>query len=242
MTMPMTTTTMTVERRYRGPSFSANGGYVCGRVARLATVPVEVALRQPAPLDEPLDVEARGDGGVTIRRHGALVAEAAPADLDLDVPAPVSLAQAEAASARYLGFERFPGASHNVAASCFVCGPERAEGDGMRLFPGPVEGRPLVAAVWRPDGEGPVAEELVWAALDCPGVWAFGAFDPPPAPPVLGRLAVRRLGEVIAGRPYSVAGWVVGRERRKLFAATALFDASGGTVAVGRATWVVLGM
>ena len=32
-----------------------------------------------------------------------------------------------------------------------MCGPDRAEGDGLRVFPGPVAGRGLWAAPWTPD-------------------------------------------------------------------------------------------
>ena len=31
--------------------------------------------------------------------------------------------------------------------TCFVCGPERAQGDGLRIFTGPVEDKSLVATV-----------------------------------------------------------------------------------------------
>ncbi len=54
-------------------------------------------------------------------------------------------------------------------------------GDGLRIFPGPVAGRPVWAAPWTPDasvtdGSGRVRPEVVWAALDCPsrGIAAAG--------------------------------------------------------------------
>ena len=47
--------------------------------------------------------------------------------------------------ARYVGHRR-----HNFP-SCFVCGPERAPGDGLRDFPG--DGRRQVAATWTPGAD-----------------------------------------------------------------------------------------
>ena len=116
-----------------------------------------MTLRVPPPLDTELGVE-RTDGGVRIWDGETLVAEAAPAELDVDPPA-VSLAEAETAAARYTGFDEheFP--------ECFVCGPARRPGDGLRIFPGEV--RPgLVAAPWAARA---VAPEIVWATIDCPG-------------------------------------------------------------------------
>ena len=50
---------------------------------------------------------------------------------------------------------------------------DRGPGDGLRIFPGPVAGRPLWAAPWTPDpsvagASGRTRPEVVWAALDCP--------------------------------------------------------------------------
>jgi len=44
---------VTIDRRFRGPSDSGNGGYVCGVVAALVGGPAEVTLRSPPPLDRP---------------------------------------------------------------------------------------------------------------------------------------------------------------------------------------------
>ena len=43
--------TFTIARRFRGPSQSGNGGYVCGRLARHVAGPALVRLRAPPPLD-----------------------------------------------------------------------------------------------------------------------------------------------------------------------------------------------
>ena len=46
---------ITIDRRYRGPPTSANGGYVCGLVANAIGGSGEVTLRAPPPLDQPLE-------------------------------------------------------------------------------------------------------------------------------------------------------------------------------------------
>ena len=103
---------------------------------------------------------------------------------------------------------------------------------------------PRVAAPWIPaadlaDAAGIVAPRYVWAALDCPG--AFALMETPDAPLlVLGRLAVHRDRPVKAAQPYTVAGWGLGAEGRKHYAATALYDRDGTPVAWARATWIAL--
>jgi hypothetical protein len=153
---------MIVPGRYNGPPGSANGGYMCGLVAGVLGGVAEVTLRLPPPLDRELEV-VREDGRVEIRDGEAVVAEAEGVALDVEVPPAVSVEEAAAASRRYAGFV------HHAYNTCFVCGPGRE--DGLRVYAGPVEGRPgLVASPWTP-GEEP-RPELVWAALDCPSGWA----------------------------------------------------------------------
>src|SRR5205814_4453606 len=83
--------------------------------------------------------------------------------------------------------------------TCFVCGPQRDVGDGLRILVARLDGQDLSADLWVPDAglagpDGTVRPEFVWAALDCPsGIGAFGD-EPADGPPVLlGRLAVRQL-------------------------------------------------
>ena len=67
---------VTIERRYRGPLTSANGGYACGRLAaHVVADEVEVTLRLPPPLERPLAVERDGEL-VRLLDGDALVAEA----------------------------------------------------------------------------------------------------------------------------------------------------------------------
>jgi len=214
-----------IPARYSGPDGSANGGYACGRVAAFVDAPVvEVTLRAPPPLETPLSVE-REDGVLRVRAGPTLVAEARPGTLEL-VPPRVSPAEAAAAETRYPGFDEheFP--------RCFVCGPLREPGDGLRIFPGEV--RPgVVAATWAARD---VAPEIVWAAIDCPGAFATGAPDRGGA--VLGRMTARLDRLPAEGEACIVVGWSLGEDGRKLHAATALLGADGEPCAVARQVWI----
>jgi hypothetical protein len=217
--------TLVIEPRYAGPPRSGNGGYTCGLVAGFLDGPAEVTLRLPPPLGRPLRVERR-DGRVELLDGEALVAEAAPAEVELELPAPVSVADAEEAARRYPGFET------HAFPDCFVCGPHRAEREGLRIFAGRVRDE-LFAAPWTPDES---RAELVWAALDCPGAIAVGF--PDRGETLLGRLAVRIDGLPAAGEPHVVVAWPLGEDGRKLYAGTALLTAAGEPLARARATWI----
>jgi hypothetical protein len=118
---------------------------------------------------------------------------------------------------------------------CFVCGAARAEGDGLRIFAGPVAGQELVAATWtvREDTVGP---EFVWAALDCPGAYATGV--PGRGVVVLGRLTAQVVRVPQAGERCVVVGWPLDTEGRKHGAGTALFTHDGELLGLAKALWV----
>jgi hypothetical protein len=229
---------ITIARRFRGPPDSGNGGYVCGLLATYLDGPAEVTLRKPPPLDTPLAV-ARREGGVALIHGETVIAEGAPTTVELDAPEAVSQAEAGKATRAYAGFER------HIFPQCFVCGPERDEGDGVRIFPGWVDGRKLVAAPWTPHPSlsregGHVRPEFLWAALDCPGAWSLfdeAGFE---RAIVLGRLAARLLAPVRTGERCVVVGWPLGEDGRKMYAGTALFGEDGDLRAFARATWVRL--
>lgn len=219
---------LVVASRYNGPPGSGNGGYTCGLVAaRLGVEPVEVTLRLPPPLARPLRVE-RSAEEVRVLDGDAVVAEARRGAIEGDVPAPVGVLEAEQASSRYAGF-----AAH-AFPTCFVCGPARAAGDGLRIFAGPVAGREgVVAAVWVPDG---VTRELVWAALDCPGAFAGGFADR--GEMLLGRMTARIDALPEADAPCVVVAWPRGEQGRKIHAGTALYAGDGRLLAHARQTWI----
>jgi len=210
---------LVIERRFRGPRGSGNGGYTCGLVASAAREPVEVTLRVPPPLDTPLHFD-----GSSLWDGETLVAEVRPSRVEPDAPEPVSFEKALHA-ARPDVDSPFP--------ECFVCGHARA--DGLGIFAGPVAGRDVVAAPWVPDA-GQTEPVFVWAALDCPGAYATGV--PGRGTVVLARLAadVRRMP--IVGERCVVVGWPLGSEGRKHEAGTALFGEDGDVVGLARALWI----
>lgn len=217
--------------RYNGPPGSGNGGYSAGRFAVAAGLggdAVEVTLRRPPPLEVELQTRAAGEG-IDVYAGQELIAEVRPAAVDAaEVVEPVGWEEAVAVSASYPGFTVHP------FPTCFVCGPERAEGDGLRLFPGRLpDGR--TATPFRVPGE--VTAELVWACLDCPGGWAVPLEG---RPYVLGRLAVRLGQPPVAGSQCIVMGAITHQEGRKAYVRTTLWTTDGTPLATARATWLAL--
>lgn len=234
--------TVSIGKRFNGPPASANGGYTCGITAiALTGGPAEARLRVPPPIERPLRIEVNEEGSA-LYDEGSVVAQAGPAEVDVDVPDPVTLADAEDAAERfdidaYHSVHYFPG--------CFTCGPARAPGDGLRLFPGRVD-RPdtIVAWPWTPDKSlpgsgGRIDPVIMWAALDCPSGWSW-YHERDAEPHVLGSLAARihRLPE--PGERTVVAGWPIGLDGRKGYAASAIWSGDGELLALGKATWIKL--
>lgn len=230
-----------IPQQFRGPPNSGNGGYVCGVIAREIEGPATSVLRAPAPLDVNLDLR-REDGVMQLTdAQGATVGTAAPGDRAL-LPVPPelpSMKAARAAGGRYLGLDE------RIHPTCFTCGPERGEGDGLRVFPGQIEGAPdgHVACVWTPhmafsDPKGLVPVEVIWAALDCPGFFAWVA-----KAGRHGALLGTMTGEVIrrppAAREYIVMGWPLERQGRKETAGVALFAMNGELLARAHQVWIM---
>jgi hypothetical protein len=234
---------ITIPPRFNGPDDSGNGGYSAGLIAvALGAGPAEVTLKAPPPLDRKLTVERRNDG-LVVRDGDTTVAEARPSAVDVEPPPPVALDEAEAAGPHGM----FVDAERHPFPRCFVCGPLREDGDGLRIFAGPVGSGEVLAASWTPsetlaDSDGSVPEEVVWAALDCPtsgpvaNDWSAPGFKPI----VLARLAARIDREVRAGEPHVVIAWPLGVDGRKREAAAALYTEGGELCAVSRALWIEL--
>jgi len=237
------TESLVISSRFCGPPGSGNGGYLCGRIAAYVDGPVTVTLRRPPPLATPMAVERDGESPVRIRHGGTLIAEAAssPGSPALEVPGPVSLAEAHAVAgrARYYTDPLFP--------DCFVCGMGRGPGDGLRIFPGPVPGRPVWAAPWTPDPSvtgagGRVRPEVVWAALDCPGgiAAAEAAGLGRDTAILLGRMTASLAALPVAGDQCRVIAWPGGRDGRKLTAGSALLGPGGQVLAAATAVWLTV--
>jgi len=229
------TRTVVIDARFCGPAASANGGYACAMAAQWLDGPAEVTLRVPPPLGRTLTVD-RDEQGVSLLDGDVVVAQARPTTAAVDVAAPVSLADAERAAWRY------PWRDTHPYPTCFVCGPQREPGDGLCIFPGPVEGRSLYAAPWTPDSSladaaGNVRDEFVWSALDCPSGIVTDLFGDVGLI-LLGRLAADLRAPVGADEPHVVQAWPITRDGRKLHTASAVFTAEGSLCAVARAVWI----
>lgn len=233
----MKKTTIRIDERFCGPPNSGNGGYVCGCLAKhMNGDATAVRLSLPPPLATTMEVRD-SETGIALHDGEVVVAQARPAELSLEAPVPPSFDEALAAS------RSFPGFSVHPFPSCFVCGPERAAGDGLCIFPGPIDGGHRVAGPWIPDpslasANGTVAPEFLWAALDCPGAFSFQT--PAQGAMVLGELQVKLLGEVAAGERCVVVAWELSHQGRKHQTATALFGESGSCRGLGLGLWIEL--
>ena len=226
-----------VDERFCGPPGTGNGGYVAGLVAGRVGVRAEVALRRPTPLATPLRLRPE-NGGWLLETEAVgelLVAgqQAAPVLPRLSAPPAPGFEQALRAS-ESLHAHPFP--------HCFVCGPARAEGDGLRIFAAPLAQRDgVVAAPWIPDaslcsdGE-QVDAPFLWSALDCPG--AMVAMTEQPRPLLLARMTAELTGGVRRGERCVVVGWEIARDGRKHLSGTALYGEDGALRGVSSQLWI----
>jgi hypothetical protein len=240
---------LTIPRRFRGPARSGNGGYTAGSLASFLTEAlagqerrpvIEVTLRRPPPLDVALTVRVTDSTTAVLLGGDGPVAEAGVVDRELSVVDEVDPERAAAASSGYAGFRKhpFPG--------CFACGTDRAEGDGLRIFPGPVAAG-VVAAEWVPHASLAVSSDLIdqgmqrvgsgtaWAALDCVGGWSH---DLEGRPSVLGRMVARVDALPVVGERHVVVGRLLGTDGRKTFTAATLYDSDARVVATAEHTWL----
>jgi hypothetical protein len=240
-------TSILIDKRYCGPPNSGNGGYVCGRLARHIPGAAEVTLRAPPPLDTPLAAVAADDGTWDLRDGARVVATGRAASVEL---ARLETASFEEACAAELLTPVKP--HEHPLPTCFVCGPARAKGDGLRIFAGPL-GRhsrnAVLAASWIPDQnlaaeDGLVAPEFLWSALDCPTGYACNynqesdGFDQ--AALLLGRMSARIESRPRAGTRCIITAWPTSRDGRKRTAEAALHDEVGKLLAVAKTTWIAV--
>jgi hypothetical protein len=249
-----------ISNRFCGPPQSGNGGYVAGRLAAYVEAPaVGVRLRVPPVLEAELVVRV-SEERASLYDGAALIAEARPVEFTIEPPAAPSFDEAVEAAKRFRGFDEhvFPG--------CFVCGPERATEDGLRIFPGLTDQAGLFAAPWVPhasllpdlppdlpptasfashdplaSGDGGVVGsdtipiEFLWAALDCPGAFAF----PQPEGKVilLGEMQAAISGSVSADEPCVLASWEIEAKGRKHLSGSALYGEAGDCRGVALGVW-----
>ena len=237
-----------IEQRFCGPPKSANGGYVCGLLANYIEGSAEVTLMAPPPLGERLDV-LESEHGAELRKDGTVLAKGRGIQIDLPEIPSVDFSEAEDAILR----SRYDESRHPLP-TCFVCGPARMSGDGLRIIPRPLPSRlhceaGVLATPWVPytnlaGGDGAVAREFIWAALDCPtgfaGVGARHLGMAGDETVLLGRMSARIERRPQPGDRCIIVAWPTGRDGRKLFANSALLASNGKTLAVAQATWILV--
>lgn len=225
---------VTIAAQFNGPDHSGNGGYVAGLIAHeVGTGPVTSTLRIPPPLDVALSFERDGDDVRLLTAGGAIVGSASPGEFVRAAPAPPTIEQAEA------GLAAYPGFTHHPFDRCFTCGTARDEGDGLRLFTGPI-GDNRTAAPWTPHesfgGEDGLLDiPTAWAALDCPGGWAA---DFAKQTMVLGRMTAEVLRAPRPGESYLSVGELSQRDGRKFSTSTALYTVDGELLGRAEQIWI----
>lgn len=239
---------VTIDKRFCGPPNSANGGYACGILAKAIGRGAEVTLHAPPPLGRPLELARTADGAAELRDGARLLATARNARLDLSHIPVASFAEAEDAVRRSRSDE-----GSRYFRSCFVCGPARRAGDGLRIFVGALAARStdaqVLAGPWVPypalaGKDGRVAAEFVWAALDCPSGFACMAArrrDRHGTEAILlGRMRAQIHACPRPGDRCVLTAWPTGSDGRKLFANSALIGAEGEILAAAQSTWVIV--
>lgn len=229
---------VTIPRQFNGPPESGNGGWVSGLIAaaRLEqdpAEPVSARLRMPPPLDTPLAWEHDASETRLMTHGGAVVGTATAGAFRREAPPFVDAAGVDAGLAAYLGFHSHP------FGDCFTCGTARGEGDGLRIFTGPL-GEGLTAGPWHVHpafdrGDGTADLPVAWAALDCPGGWAA---DFSAQPMLLGTMTAQLLKAPEVGRTYHCVGRLSGQEGRKFFTDVALYTPEGDLVGRSEQIWI----
>ena len=227
-----------IAKRFCGPPNSANGGYFAGCVSNLWTQTLTVRLFKPPPLETELQVAELPENLIELRQGEELIAQGRPARLDLVPPQPPGYLEAVEASRHYFGFER------HAFPTCFVCGPARLRGEGLRIFAGPLAradstDAQIFAAPWVADpgldrGDGKVKPEFMTAALDCPGYAAVASGTVM----LLGELTAHVDRCVHIDEPCTVIAWPIESKGRRHITGTAVFDEDGELCARARAVWI----
>lgn len=231
---------VTIPGQFNGPLHSGNGGYVAGLIAQElgGSDPVTSTLRIPPPLDVPLSWEHDDTEVRLLTAGGAVVGSASPGAFARDVAACPTPEDAAA------GHSHYPGFAHHPFDHCFTCGTARDEGDGLRLFAGPIDpANPgLTATPWTPHeafggDDGSVNLPVTWASLDCPGGWAA---DFSRNTMVLGRMTAQVNRRPRAGEPCLAVGHLHAQEGRKFLTDTALYTEDGELLGRAEQTWILI--
>lgn len=223
-----------INKRFCGPPNSGNGGYTAGIIAANLPFSPEITLRAPPPLDQPMQLLLK-ETTATLLDGDTLIAEAKVTDFQLDLIEPISFEEVPKTTIAPTVYESSP------FQQCFVCGANRAEGDGLNIRSKTI-GTQKVAATWIPfadlgDEKGRVKDLFIWSVLDCPGAWAI---QDSTNFYLLGRMATKIITPVLVGKKYVIMGWVIATERRKTWTGTAIYDEKGSVCAYAKGTWILV--
>ena len=129
-----------VPRQFRGPPFTANGGYICGVLSNAVGGRGVAMLRAGVPLDTAVTLQpGEGEGVLLVNAEGAVLGSARPAEdsqIPTPPPAPPSIDEARAFGAAS------PFATRSLHRGCFSCCVEREAGEGLGVFVGQIDGAP----------------------------------------------------------------------------------------------------
>ncbi len=226
---------MIIEKRFNGPPHSGNGGYVCGMIAKEIENTVSVTLLKPPPLEVPM-ILTKEDEHWELRKNRTIIAKAEEGFVSIEPPVIPSMADAVLCESRYSGFEK------HIFPECFVCGPNRNEHDGLRLFAGISGTKDYVAGPLRTfdnlyDSNGVMKTEFIWAALDCPGAYAITEISEEKFM-LLGRMTVDIKEDIKKEDNLIVMGWYLGSDGKKNVSGTAIIDSDQNIKAVAKSIWI----
>jgi hypothetical protein len=159
-----------VEEKFRGPPVSGNGGYVGGLFSTVIDAAgsgnIEVTLRSPIPLDQPLQVIYHTDTSANIVQGETLIAEVREDDFEMQLPSPPDWSLVEAAAPDSFSFgenlnDLLVG-RQGFHPICFCCGVEHEDGLGVYAAPvaSSVVGEPSNAKIGRASCRERVSERV----------------------------------------------------------------------------------
>ena len=231
-----------VTQQFCGPPNSGNGGYCCGLLAAGIKGPATAILRARIPLDIGLRLEIGDQVTELFDAEGNVIGAGRAASKDdlPVVPKPPSMEQTIEAEARHLGH------SARYHPICFTCGPERVEGEGLRVFPGQIaEAEPgYLACPWTPhenfaDSEGLTKVDVIWGALDCPGYFSWVVKEGRHGA-LLGTMTGEILRRPSKGETCIITSWPIERQGRTETAGVALHTPEGELLARAHQVWIVM--
>ena len=239
-----------INKRFNGPPNSGNGGYVAGLIAKEIGKCCEVKLVAPPPLEKKLLLK-KSNENYELYDDETLVCIANTTTVDNDPCEFVSFSDALLGSKN--GLSKFE--PIHALPDCFVCGPNRKEGDGLRLFTGPqdLDSNPseddLVSTTWVPDkglsSDGKnINSEYLWSAMDCPSGWSahFGRHrnELEGQLVVLGKLAVEIIRVPRVEEKCIITAKYSDKSGRKILTNISMYSAEQELLANGNATWILI--